>query len=42
MSADTGFYSIIEHAGKAEARVSATPTHTVAREIGPGPRATDS
>jgi C-6 monooxygenase len=28
--------------GKAEARVSATPTYTVAREIGPGPQATDS
>ncbi|TCP56141.1 C-6 monooxygenase [Tamaricihabitans halophyticus] len=29
-------------AGKAQARVSATPTYTVAREIGPGPRAADS
>lgn len=28
--------------GKAEARVSAIPTYTVAREIGPGPRTSDS
>jgi C-6 monooxygenase len=28
--------------GKVEARVSANPTYTVVREIGPGPQATDS